>query len=206
MKTFTLTAGGIVLDSLPASYAPSDALLSLAHQAFVSAFACYLGIINRANLDKILKAGIGYIPVTLAGEYNDGPADEIAQLKYLGIPQGTTVFVDMEGKAAFSAPRIQTIARLNDWADGIIKEGFIPGLYVGSPQPLTSDELWNLKVQRYWRGQGSIRDYNNALAEPTGCGWCMTQMWPSRAIAGTLVDYNMVSADYKSRTPTMVIL
>ena len=75
------------------------------------------------------------------------------------------------------------------------------------PQPLTSEELYALKgITRYWKGQGSQRDRNNSLAEPKGCGWCMTQMWPSYIRYGVLVDANMVGQDYKGRTPTMVKL
>src|SRR5205085_2786401 len=130
-------------------------------------FVGYLGVINAARVKYILDAGMAFMPVTLAGEYNDGPADEIGQIKALGLPPGCTVWLDLEGMAAFKTKPAELIAKINAWADAITAAGYMPGLYVGVPQPLTSDELWSLRVKRYWRGQGSIRDRSNALAEPT---------------------------------------
>src|SRR6187401_926292 len=106
------------------------------------ALAGYLGIINKARLTHVLNAGMRYVPVCLAGEFNDGAADEIAQLKNLGIPQGVTVYADMEGLRAFGTPPLEMIAKLDTWSSDILAAGWLPGLYVGSPQPLTSEELW----------------------------------------------------------------
>jgi hypothetical protein len=78
----------------------------------------------------------------------------------------------------------------------------VPGVYVAPPQQLTSDELWSLRVVRYWKGGGSIRDRNGALAEPAHCGWCLTQMWPSQMCAGMLVDYDAVGEDFRGRLPS----
>jgi hypothetical protein len=115
------------------------------------------------------------------------------------------VWLDLEGMHAFKANPVELIAKINTWANAIASAGYMPGLYVGVPQPLTSDELWNLRVSRYWRGQGSVRDRNNALAEPTGCGWCMWQAWPSKHRGGVWVDDNLVTADYRSRVPTWCV-
>ncbi len=142
--------------------------------------------------------------MTLAGEYTDGPNDELAQLAALGLPPGTTVFLDLEGLKAFKTDPAVLIEKINAWADAVAKAGFVPGLYVGVPQPLTSQELYALRVQRYWRGQGSVRDRFNALAEPSGCGWCMTQMYPSITRGNTWVDCNMVGQDYRGRVPSWV--
>jgi hypothetical protein len=79
------------------------------------------------------------------------------------------------------------------------------GGYFGSPQPLTSDEMWHLKLKRYWRGQGSIRDRHNQLAEPTKCGWCVTQMFPSVVRGGVLVDIDVIGQDYLRRVPNWVV-
>jgi hypothetical protein len=209
MKAVDMKVGQVVVDSLPFSQAGTlgQARVMMLHN--VAAFVGYLGVINKSRLDAVMDAGLGFIPVTLAGEYKDGPEDEVGQLKALGLPPRTTVFLDVEGMSAFKADPPTLIAAINAWADRINACGFIAGLYLGNPQPLTEDELWALRVTRYWKGQGACRDRFNKLAEPRGCGWCMVQYWPSAFIGeppnNTWVDYNMVGQDYKGRTPTMVV-
>jgi hypothetical protein len=199
--------GSVVVDSLPFSQSGTAEHARALRAAGVHALAGYLGAMTPGRLADILAAGLSFIPVTFAGAYANGPADEVGQLHALGIPAGTSVFLDLEGMSAFKADPSALISAINTWADGIAAAGFIPCLYVGVPQPLTSDELWGLRVRGYWRGQGSIRDRKNALAEPTGCGWMMTQVFPSRNVGdpAVWVDLNMVGADYKGRTPSWVV-
>lgn len=201
-----VATGSRVVDSLPFSSGGTPQLAAAIKATGVEAFAGYLGVITPDRLAAVLVAGMGFIPVTLGGAYNNGFQDELGQLKLLGIPSGATVFLDMEGLAAFKTDPSVLIDKVNAWADGIVAAGYLAGLYCGVPQPLTSDELWKLRVTRYWKGQGSLRDRNNNLAEPTGCGFCMTQMFPSVLRAGILVDCSMVGQDFKGRTPTMVKL
>ena len=205
MKAQPIPIGARVCDSLPFSQAGTAQQAIDLRAAGADALAGYLGVINATRVGYLHAAGLAYVPVTLAGEYNDGPNDEIAQLKALGVPPQATVFLDLEGLSAFKANPAELIVKINTWANAITAAGYIPGLYVGVPQPLTSDELWGLRVSRYWRGQGSVRDRNNNLAEPAGCGWCMTQMYPSRHRGGVWVDDNMVGQDYRARVPTWVV-
>ncbi len=202
MKVENAKVGAVVVDSLPFSQAGTATQAKALKEAGADAVAAYLGLISKERLAAILGAGVAYVPVTLAGEYNDGAGDEIAQLKALGIPAGVTVFLDLEGLAAFKSDPVDLAAKVNAWADAILAAGYVPGLYVGSPQPFTEAELWSLRVKRYWRGQGAIRDRFGKLAEPTGCGWCMTQMWPSHSRGGVWVDSNMAGQDYKARSLT----
>lgn len=204
-KVQILKAGDVVVDSLPFSQSGTAKEAQGLAEHRVKALAGYVGVISKERVQLLLDAGIGYLPVTLAGEYLDGPDDELRQLFNLGVPLGTTVFLDLEGMKAFKANSINLIAEIRQWADAINRAGYVAGLYVGVPQPLTSDELWDLPVTRYWRGQGSVRDRFSKLAEPTGCGWCMTQMYPSFYIGATYVDANMVGQDYKGRTPTVMV-
>lgn len=206
MKTEQARVGAIGFDSLPFSMGGTPANAKAWKARGADFFVGYLGQMNKARLDAVLDAGLAFMPVTLAGEYNDGADDEIAQLRALGLPAGCSVWLDVEGQKAFNTPPAELIAKINAWAEKIAAAGYMPCLYVGVPQPLTSDELWNLKVQRYWRGQGSVRDRTNALAEPTKCGWCMTQMYPSITVGGVLVDANIVGQDYRGRVPAWVVL
>lgn len=201
MRAAYAPVGAVVVDSLPFSTGGTLAQAMALKASGVDALAGYLGAMTPARLEMLLHTGLAYCPVTFAGEYNDGPADEIAQLKALGIVAGVTVWLDLEGLKAFHSDAAELIGKINAWALAIEAAGYVPGLYVGVPQPLTSEELGALAVKRYWRGQGSVRDRRNALAEPTP-GWCMTQMFPSVVRGGVLVDANMVGQDYKARVPT----
>ncbi len=205
MKAAQSKVGQVVVDSLPFSQSGTAAQAIALKASGVDAVAGYLGVISADRLKSILAAGLAFLPVTLAGEYNDGPNDEIGQLKALGIPAGVTVFLDLEGLSSFKADPAGLIVKIDAWASAVSAAGYVPGLYVGVPQPLTSEELWKLKVSRYWRGQGSVRDRNNVLAEPSGCGWCVTQMYPSHTRGDTWVDSNMIGHDYRGRTPSWVV-
>ncbi len=203
MRAVDANVGACVVDSLPFSQAGTRAQAVALASTGVEALVGYLGVINAERVGYVHASGMAFIPVTLAGEYNDGPADEVGQLRSLGMPDGATVFLDLEGLSAFRTDPTTLISKIDAWATAIDAAGFIPGLYVGAPQPLASDELWGLKVRRYWKGQGSTRDRHGALAEPK-CGWCMTQIWPSVTRGQTWVDCNMVGQDYRKRVPTWV--
>ncbi len=198
--------GAVVIDSLPFSQGGTAAQAGGLAAAGVHCVAGYLGAMTAARLAVILAAGMAFLPVTFAGAYADGPANEVGQLQALGIPPGASVFLDVEGLNAFHTDPNDLAVAINAWADGIADAGYVPMLYVGVPQPFTSGQLYALRVRGYWRGQGSIRDHANALVEP-GCGWLMTQMFPSRNIGepATWVDMNMIGADYKGRVPSWVV-
>jgi hypothetical protein len=192
------------IDSLPFSQAGTAAEAKRLATAGTDFVVGYLGAMTPKRLQDILSAGLAFMPVTYAGAYANGATDEIAQLKALGIPQGCTVWLDLEGPKAFKCPPGELIATINMWADAISSAGYIPGLYVGSPQPLTSGELYGLRVVRYWNALSREADRNGALAEPS-CGWCMWQMHPSVTWGGVWSDVNMIGQDFKGRLPSWVV-
>lgn len=201
MNSISLPVGSLVCDSLPFSMGGTAGNASALKAAGYVALAGYLGAMNKARLGALHGAGLGYIPVTFGGEYEDGPLDELAQLKALGVCAGTTVFLDMEGLKAFKADVPNLLVQLRAWATAIVGAGYVAGLYMGVPQPLTSAEAMALPFTRYWKGQGSLRDRSNALVEPA-CGFCMTQMYPSITRGGVLIDANIVGQDFRGRVPT----
>jgi hypothetical protein len=176
----------------------------------VEGFVGYLGAMNTERLGYVLDAGLSFMPVTFAGEYKDGAADEIAQLRALGIPRGATVWLDLEGLDAWNTPAPQLMRLINSWAYDIKSGGWMPGLYVGAPQPLTGPELFSLGVLRYWLGQGRCVGKDGKDAYPA-CGWCMRQDWHNTGNGymwkdtGVLVDTNAVQADHQGRLPTWVV-
>ncbi len=195
-----------VVDSYPYSVGGTRAQAELLKARGVDGLIGYLGAINKARLSYALEAGMGFMPVTRAGEYSDGAADELAELAGLAIPKGVCVWLDVEGLAAYHTMPAILISQLSSWARSIIGAGFVAGLYVGSPQPLTSEELYNLPFTRYWQGLGSCKDRFGNLAEPS-CGWCMNQLYHAEKNGivwkdtGVLVDANGVGRDYKKRAP-----
>ncbi len=195
MRAETVPVGSRLVDSLPYSQggtlAPAQALRAAGFEGLIG----YLGVMSPDRLGYVLTSGLGFLPVTLAG-HCDGAA-AVASCRALGLPLGVTVHLDLEG-AGLTAP--DTIARVNAWGDAVSGAGYNPALYVGVPQPLTSLELWELHVKGYWRGQGSIRDRANELAEPR-CGWWAHQYWPSVTRGGVLVDVDCVGQDYHGRSP-----
>lgn len=205
-RVVTLKVGSVVVDSLPFSQSGTIGQAMALRADGVDCLVGYLGVISKARLGIVLASGMGFSPVTLAGEYEDGPNDELAQLAELGVTKGTTAWLDLEGLKAWKSDPGLLISKIQNWADAIVSAGYIAGLYAGVPQPLTSDELWKLRnITRYWKGQGRQVDRFGNLAEPAGCGWCKYQMYPSHHLGGVWVDSNMVGADYKGRTPTMMV-
>jgi hypothetical protein len=162
----------------------------------------YLHSATSAEVANIVAAGLAFMPVTFAGAY-DG-TDAAAQCKALGLPAGCTAFLDLEGQKAWAMDPAELMAKINAWADAVAAGGFMPGLYCGVPQPLTSAELYSVRVVRYWRGQGRITDRTGALAEPN-CGWCMTQTYPSAFWAGVWADADFVGQDYSGRVPAWAV-
>ncbi len=230
MKIATSFPGARVVDSLPFSLAGTSAQAKRLFDSGIHGVVGYLGAMNPQRLSMILSAGLAFMPVTFAGEYKDGAADELAQLAALGIPRGATVWLDLEGLDAWNTPPEKLIALIESWANAISGAGYIAGLYVGAPQPLTGKELYLSlrKITRYWLGIGRAVDRNGDDAYPD-CGWCMRQDWHNnpdlaqRKMRGgmlwpppshfpnvplaerTFVDTNGVQADHRGRLPSWVV-
>lgn len=210
MKTVPASVGARCVDSLPFSQAGTAQQAAALAASGVDGFIGYLGCMTAARLQSVLNAGMAFMPVTIAGEYNDGPQDEVGQLRALGLPYGCTVWLDLEGMTAWSTDPKVLIGKIDAWADGIAAAGYMPGLYVGAPQPLTGDELYALRVKRYWLGQGRCVDRYGKDAYPK-CGWCLRQDWHGQTNGlvwrdtGILVDTNAVQCDHMGRLPAWVV-
>lgn len=171
----------------------------------------YLGVIDAVRLGYVLDTGMAFLPVTLANDFDGARA--VARMQALGVPPGVTCFLDVENvwpsqvnAHTLVMPVSLLESRIDDWASHVDAATFEPGLYPGSPQPLTSEQLWQRKVRRYWNALSDERDLNGQLAEPQ-CGWCVFQMYPSKVWrnTGVLVDMNMIGEDYMGRRPTWAV-
>lgn len=208
MRAVPAQVGARGVDSLPFSQAGTrQQAIALADNG-IDFFVGYLGAMSPERLAHVLLAGLGFMPVTFAGEYFDGAADELAQLQALGIPPGCTVWLDLEGDKSFKWPAADLIRLINEWATKLAAAGYQPGLYIGSPQPLTGDELSALKVVRYWKAPSRIGDRTGKIWDgPSGIGHCMFQMWPQMMwrSTGVFVDVNIIGQDYRGRVPSWVV-
>ncbi|HWO25565.1 MAG TPA: hypothetical protein VNO30_42790 [Kofleriaceae bacterium] len=209
MKTEKAFVGARGVDSLPYSIGGTAEQARKLAERGVDFFAGYLGSMNVARLKFILDAGLAFMPITRAEEYFDGGADEVDRLRALELPKGCTVWLDLEGEKSYRFDPIELQGLINTWAKTISAAEYIPGLYVGAPQPLTGPELARLAVVRYWKAPSLVLDRNGKdWSEPSGIGWCMYQMWPSLCFRDTdiCVDVNIIGEDRRGRVPSWVVL
>ena len=211
MKTENAFVGARVVDSYPFSKGGTARQAERLRETGIDALAGYLGAINDTRIGYLFNAGLAFMPVSFAGEYFDGSKDEVDQLKALGIPAGVTVWHDLEGMKSYKWPVQDLIRLLGVAAKHLTDAGYIAGLYIGSPQPLTGDELAKLPHTRYWKAPSRIIDRNGKVWDgPSGIGHCMFQMWPQRNWPNdtdpdrTFVDLNMIGQDFRGRVPTWV--
>ncbi len=208
MKTEQAFVGARVVDSLPFSQGGNAAQALLLKDRGVDGVVGYLGSMNAWRLGHIIDSGLAFMPVTFAGEFFDGPADELAHLQALGLPKGCTVWLDLEGHKSFNWPPQDLVRLIDEWASKVAAAGYMPGLYVGSPQPLTGPELAKLAVVRYWKAPSLVLDrHGKDWSEPPGCGWCMQQVWPQGMFrdTGVFVDVNIIGQDRRGRVPAWVV-
>lgn len=96
--------------------------------------------------------------------------------KQIGIPTGTSCWLDLEGVATDFLPTIverqkATIAYCNAWFHAVEDAGFLPGIYIGWHSGLTPDQLFaNLAFRHYWGAYNLNRD-----EEPSKRGVLMRQ-------------------------------
>lgn len=212
MKTERAWVGARGVDSLPFSHGGTAAQACALKASGVDFLVGYLGAINSGRLGAVIDAGLAFMPVTFAGEYFDGPADEVSQLRALDIPPGCTVWLDLEGEKTAKHPAPDLIGKIDAWARAIAAAGYEPGLYIGSPQPLTAEELGRLAVVRYWKAPSRVVDrYGVATDTPMSkgqpLGFCMFQMWPQGMWknTGVFVDSNIIGQDFRGRVPAWVV-
>lgn len=191
----------LIVDSLQFSQGGTAKQAQDLSAAGVKCLVGYLGAINATRIGYLHAAGIAFLPVTFgtAPDHYDGPT-AAARCKALGLPAGCSVFLDVEGMAAWNTPEPDLMKRCIAWRDAVRAAGYSPCLYVGVPEPLSSAELDALGFDLYWHGQGNIVDHRGHPAAPS-CGWSMNQHWPSVTIAGVLVDTNDVAPDQLGRLP-----
>lgn len=183
------------IDSEPFSHNADIVDAQLLKAAGIDFVLAYLGAISSQGIDNILSAGLAFMPVTYADNFDASLT--IDCLQECGIPVGTTVWLDVE------SVKSDPTAAINTWAYALRNAGYDPGLYVGTGIGLSADELGKLDVDRYWRSCSYV-------PEPTlrgsPIGFCMTQLFPpNQTEQGVLVDYDFIGRDYHGRGPQWIV-
>ncbi len=136
--------------------------------------------LTRDEIGRLFDAGLAVMPVQhVESERSWQPSAEkgrangwaaASSCKQLGIPDGVTVWCDLEGTADDAAA--ESVAEYCQmWHAAVRTSGYQPGLYVGWHSGLTADALYHrLAFQHYWSS------YNlNADEEPAVRGVQMRQ-------------------------------
>jgi Domain of unknown function (DUF1906) len=165
----------------------------------------YLDTLTPQERDAVLEAelGLGFCSYSEAGGWLPtdakgiaGGAQAVAKLRALSIPEGPTVWTDLEGVAK-SAAAADVMGWANAHASQITAAGYDAGLYVGAGGGLTGAELFSLEFDKYWR---SLSD----VPTPSPAGWALLQLFKTTVIAGVAVDVDAVQYDWKDRLPLLV--
>lgn len=68
--------------------------------------------------------------------------------KSAGYEMGAPIVLDFE---SVSVDQSSAMAWCRAWCEVVSNAGFVPAIYVGVPQPLSSDDLYALPFQHYWK-------------------------------------------------------
>lgn len=215
--TKPIPSGTRLVDSYPYSLGGTADQAKALRRTEIDGLVGYLGVINRARVAQLFDARLGFMAVTLANRFD--PAKAIAQAEGLGYPKGATIVLDLEGRKILNGvewPLLGLEARnahakeiwdaCARWRAGVATAGYKPTLYVGSPQPLTTAELTDLKFDGYWNALSRESDRNGQLAEPLQ-GYNLFQMIPEMVWrdSGVFVDVNIVGQDFRQRLPSWAV-
>ena len=207
MKVVQAFVGARLIDSEPYSHMGDIKHAQALKDAGIDGVISYLGPTTKQMVENVISVGLGWMPCTYADKFDGNVA--IIELAKLGIPIGCTCWLDIEGPSIIE-PNMNFAVLLkyaDTWSNQLIGANYTTGGYFGSPQPLTSKEMfYDISFTHYWKGQSRVEDRFNNLAEPD-CGWCMTQMWDSVDWMNTGVwsDINIIGRDFHKRLPNWVV-
>lgn len=155
------------------------------------------GDLSNVEAGAILNAGLalmavqhcarpGWLPSAVLGDGYGQAA--VMNAAAVGLPRGLTLWLDLEGVAPY-ATSSEAIAYCNAWAAQVASAGFVPGLYVGAQQPLSSDELyWRLRIKHYWRSASKVPEVSLR-------GYQLVQAVAPSPIDGITLDCDVTVAD-----------
>lgn len=155
------------------------------------------GDLTYTEAINILQSGMALMPVYPypgAGWQPDQASGivcgkrAVAGAETLGFPPNVNLWMDLEG-IADGWPAQNTIDHCNNWFDVVEAAGYVPGVYVGEPVNLTSEQLFSsLKFHHYWRS------LSGATPDIPVRGYQMIQS-AGGTVSGVSIDSNIVQRD-----------
>lgn len=165
--------------------------------------------LSLAEAENILAAGLGLMAVQHCDRQGWSPTTALGNMYGLaavenassvGLPSGVTIWLDLEGPLT-STPAEEVISFVNAWAGQVSSPGYgyVPGLYVGFDDILTSDELyWRLRLKTYWSSASAVPDVARR-------GYCMVQSLAPSPVDGISIDRDVVQHDNFGGLPTLLM-
>jgi len=189
-----------IVDTLsPVSGFAASALKSIG----VEAVGRYLENLSDSERDVLFQAGLGILPLSKAptsplnADFGRSHAKFLLQrAMMLEVPTGVHLMVDLEAQ---SGTHTDVLAYDEALTNEIALSGYVPLAYVGQPQPLSAQQLFQLPdVHLYWRGGSSN------IPEPA-CSFALWQIPPldQVLVAGLRVDMSVAGEDLRGRPPML---
>lgn len=163
--------------------------------------------LTKEEVQTILDAGLALMAVQHVAREGWNPSKSLgktyggnaaAHARNIGLPEGTTVWLDLEG-VDNSVASDTVVEYCNEWHRAVEDGGYRPGIYVGANCGLSGDQLYfQLRMKYYWESGSRVPDIPIR-------GYCMRQ----RIIAGdrignVRIDRNVVFKDSFGMTPYWV--
>jgi len=168
----------------------------------------YIDELSPIEIEGQLGNQLPLLLYTYANEFD--PSHTLDRLSALGIPAGMNVILDVEAVIKPEALQAMTPgdvesfvlelkAKINAWGRGLSNHAFLPCIYFGGLELLTSEEMSSLAVYRYHEGAASLLDRRGAFAVPAR-GYAMMQGRPVNVTidgcGDTRFDYDFHRQDY----------
>jgi hypothetical protein len=163
---------------------------------------------QRAHLENILGAGLGFLGMCYADDF--AGARRAADFAAAGAMSGTTLGTDLE---SYHLPAAQCVRSLSAAFHDVSSALFLPSLYNGAGHPLSGDMLGLLPFHRYHRSlsysvpmpvyQGAELGYS--MIQEYGDPRDRSVDWRDVRRGGINVDVNKAQADNLGRRLTWMI-
>lgn len=123
----------------------------------------------------------------------------VSQAESVGYPKGAILWLDWEAVPAAVTPA-DAVTWINRWTQMVQSRGYVAGLYVGVPQPLSSQALYlQLILAHYWRS------CSGDTAAVYRRGYQMVQTACNQMVVGVTVDLDTVGPDALGGLPPAAV-
>ncbi len=168
----------------------------------------YIDELNAIEIEQQVGEKLPLLLYTYANEFN--PQHTLDRLSALSVPAGANVVLDVEAVVTpdqlkdMTPPSVEDFVvelkgKINAWGKGLLNHAFLPTIYFGGLQLLTSEEMTSLAVYRYHEGAARLLDRFGKFAVPER-GYAMLQGRPVNVkidgCGDTLFDWDFHREDY----------